>query len=76
MPPEALLGQEYHTTQPLIAELENVARSTLRTTLPEAFATDEHILGEAKPPHVELVSHGGAAGVESKINLLEGGRIE
>lgn len=76
MPPEALLSQEHHTTQPLVAELENVARSALRTPLPEAFATNEHILGEAEPPLVELVSRSGAAGVESKENLVEGGRIE
>lgn len=76
MPPETLLSQEHHTTQPLIAELENVARSALGTTLPQAFATNEYILGETEPPHVELVSHGGAAGVEGKKKLLERGRIE
>src|SRR5258706_6184908 len=76
VPPETLLSQKHHTTKPLIAELENVARCTLGTTLPETFATNEYILGEPELHHVELVSHGGVAGVEGKKNLLERGRIE
>jgi len=76
VPPEALLSQKHHTTQLLVAELENVARSALRTTCPQAFATNEHILGEAKPFHIELESRGSVAGIERKVNLFEGGRFE
>lgn len=76
VPPEALLGHKYHTTQPVIAKLENVARSALRTTLPQALATNEHMLGEAEPFHIELVSRAGIAGIERKGNLVEGGRVE
>jgi hypothetical protein len=76
VPPEALLSQEHHTTQRLVAEFEDVARAPLRTPLPQAFATNEHILGEAEALPIELVSQGGAAGVEGKEDLFEGGRVE
>ena len=76
VPPEALLSHKYHTTQPVIPELENVARSALRTALPQALATHEHGLGEAEPFRVELESRGGAAGIERKGHLLEDGKVE